>query len=108
VAARTAPTPAQTPAANFAESTDAPDAIDQLADAELDGWQRIMDPLLDPIQALMDRAKREGWTAQRLLDALPDALANMDTNPLADSLTRAAITARLAGAAGVPPSDKVA
>ena len=93
---------------NFAEATDAPDAIDQLADAELDGWQRIMDPLLDPIQALMDRAKREGWTAQRLIDALPDALANMDTNPLADSLTRAAITARLAGAAGVPPSDKVA
>lgn len=93
---------------NFAESTDAPDAIDQLADAELDGWRQIMDPLLDPVQALLDRAKREGWTAQRLIDALPEVLEKMDTNPLADSLTRAAITARLAGAAGVPPSDKVA
>lgn len=93
---------------NFAEATDAPDAIDQLADAELDGWRQIMDPLLDPVQALLDRAKREGWTAQRLIDALPEVLENMDTNPLADSLTRAAITARLAGAAGVPPSDKVA
>jgi phage gp29-like protein len=103
VAARTAPTPAQTPAVNFAEGGSA-DAIDQLVDDELaDSWQQAMAPLVDPAQALIDQATREGWTAQQLIDRLPDLLAQMDPNELANSLTRASTTARLAGAAGIPP-----
>lgn len=103
VATKTAPTLPQAPAVNFAEGGSS-DAIDKLVDDELaDSWQQAMAPLVDPAQALIDQATREGWTAQQLIDRLPDLLAQMDPNELANSLTRASTTARLAGAAGIPP-----
>ncbi len=81
------------------------DAIDELVDAELaDSWQKAMAPLIDPAQQLLDQAAAEGWTAQQLIDRLPDLLQAMDPAQLADSLTRATATARLAGAAGIPPA----
>jgi hypothetical protein len=55
---------------------------------------------------VLDEAKRNGWTAQQLIDRLPDVLAQMDPGKLADSLTRATTTARLAGAAGIPPAQE--
>jgi phage gp29-like protein len=83
------------------------DAIDELVDAELaSSWQQAMAPLIDPAQQLLDQAAREGWTAQQLIDRLPDLLETMDPTALADSLTRATATARLAGAAGIPPSEE--
>jgi phage gp29-like protein len=81
------------------------DAIDDLVDAELaNSWQQAMDPLIDPAQQLLDQAAAEGGTAQQLIDRLPDLLTQMDPAALADSLTRATATARLAGAAGIPPA----
>jgi phage gp29-like protein len=81
------------------------DAIDDLVDAELaNSWQQAMAPLIDPAQQLLDQATAEGWTAQQLIDRLPDLLTQMDPAALADSLTRATATARLAGAAGIPPA----
>jgi hypothetical protein len=65
-----------------------------------------MAPLIDPAQQLLDQAAREGWTAQQLIDRLPDLLETMDPTALADSLTRATATARLAGAAGIPPAQE--
>jgi phage gp29-like protein len=83
------------------------DAIDHLVDAELaDSWKQAMAPLIDPAQQLLDQAAREGWTAQQLIDRLPDLLQTMDPAQLADSLTRATATARLAGAAGIPPAQE--
>lgn len=83
------------------------DAIDDLVDAELaNSWQQAMAPLIDPAQQLLDQATTEGWTAQRLIDRLPDLLTQMDPTALADSLTRATATARLAGAAGIPPAQE--
>jgi phage gp29-like protein len=83
------------------------DAIDELVDAELaDSWQRAMAPLVDPAQQLLDQAAAEGWSAQQLIDRLPDLLTQMDPAQLADSLTRATATARLAGAAGIPPAQE--
>jgi phage gp29-like protein len=91
---------------SYAEGTPG-DAMDALVDAELtDSWQQAMAPLVDPAQALIDEAKRNGWTAQQLIDRLPDVLAQMDPGKLADSLTRATTTARLAGAAGIPPAQE--
>lgn len=81
------------------------DAIDELVDAELAAsWQQAMAPLVDPAQQLLDQAAAEGWTAQQLIDRLPDLLERMDPAQLAASLTRATATARLAGAAGIPPA----
>lgn len=83
------------------------DAIDELVDAELaDSWQQTLAPLIDPAQQLLDQAARERWTAQQLIDRLPDLLQRMDPTQLATSLTRATATARLAGAAGIPPSEE--
>lgn len=89
----------------YAEGQPERDAIDELVDAELaESWQRVMSPLVDPAQQLLDQAAREGWTAQQLIDRLPELLQRMDPTQLAASLTRASATARLAGAAGIPPA----
>lgn len=83
------------------------DAIDELVDAELaESWQKAMAPLVDPAQQLLDQAAAEGWTAQQLIDRLPALLEQMDPAQLAESLTRATATARLAGAAGIPPAQE--
>ena len=91
----------------YAEGQAQRDAIDDLVDAELaNSWQQAMAPLIDPAQQLLDQAAAEGWTAQQLIDRLPDLLTQMDPAQLADSLTRATATARLAGAAGIPPAQE--
>lgn len=73
--------------------------IERAVAGELDGWEPLLDPLVDPVQALFDHAKKKGWTAQQLIDALPDVLEKMDIAPLADGITQAAATARAAGQA---------
>ena len=73
--------------------------IEHAIAGELAEWEPLLDPLVDPVQALFDRAKKKGWTAQQLIDALPDVLEKMDIAPLADGITQAAATARVAGQA---------
>jgi phage gp29-like protein len=101
-----APALGATATAEFAEAPARElDAIDQLVDAELaSSWQQALAPLIDPAQTLIDQAGRERWTAQQLIDRLPDLLTQMDPASLAESLTRATATARLAGSAGIPPA----
>lgn len=86
--------------ASFAEP--APDAVQQLIDAELAQWEPLLEPMVAPVQALLDAAAREGLTAQQVLDRLPQALARMDADPLAQALTRTAFAARLGAASGLP------
>lgn len=98
--------PAGAPGAQFAEgdliAALQPDAIDSLVEEELNQWQEALSPLVDPLQALLDDAAAKGETAAQLIARLPDALATMDPQALADSLTRIALTARLGAAAGIP------
>ena len=84
--------------AQAAEPT--PDAIDELVAEALSGWEPQMQPMVDPLQALLDRAAAEGWTAQQLIDALPGVIDDMDAAQLTDALARAAFVARLAGVHG--------
>jgi phage gp29-like protein len=80
-----------------------------LIDAELAQWQPAMTPMMDPIRKLLADAAARGQTAAELLARLPDLLAQLDADPLADSLTRAAFTARLGADAGLDdPSATVA
>ena len=62
----------------------------------------MLAPLVDPLQQAIDEAVANGETAQQLLDRLPALLQAMDPRALADSLTRAALTARIGGAPGIP------
>lgn len=101
-----APVPSALPGggdpASFAEGDAAePDAIDRLIAAELADWQPLMAPLVEPVRALLASAAREGLTAQELIDRLPQVLAEMDADPLAQALTRTAFAARLGTSSGL-------
>jgi phage gp29-like protein len=76
------------------------DAIDALID-EVDDWRPVLDPLLAPLQAALSEAGANGETAAEFLARLPGLLPEMNAGPLAEALTRAAFTARLAGEAGI-------
>jgi len=86
-----------------AQAEPAPDALDELVAEALSGWEPQMQPMVDPLQALLDRAAAEGWTAQQLIDALPGVIDDMDAAQLTDALARAAFVARLAGVHGREP-----
>jgi phage gp29-like protein len=60
-----------------------------------------MEPMVDPIRQLLLDAAARGETAAELLARLPQLLAQMDADPLADSLTRTAFAARLGARAGI-------
>ena len=90
--------------ASFAESNPAasqPDALDQLIDAEQAQWQAVMEPMVAPIRQLLVARATHGLTAAELLALLPGLLAEMDADPLAESLTRTAFAARLGAQAGI-------
>lgn len=91
--------------ASFAEpnagAAGQPDALDTLIDAELAQWRPVMEPMAGPIRKLLADAAARGETAGELLARLPELLAEMDADPLADSLTRAAFAARLGADAGL-------
>ena len=67
------------------------------------GWQHVMEPMVSPVRALMQRAAAEGWNAKQLLDALPDVLPEMDDAALMESLLRLGFAARASAAAGATP-----
>lgn len=58
------------------------DEIDRLAEVEVEEWQRLMDPVLDPVLALAKSAKNYAG----FLKGLEGALANMDSTELAKRL----------------------
>lgn len=90
--------------ANFAERDAGRDAIDELVDAQLQDWEAVTAPMVAPLQAAIDEAVRNGESAQQLLARLPALLEQMDAGALAQALTQAAFTARLAAEAGVEPA----
>ena len=81
------------------------DAIDALIAAESEQWQPLIEPLINPLEALLADAKQKGETAAQLLVRLPDVLAQMDTTALAEALAKMCFTGRLAGAAGIDPEQ---
>lgn len=90
--------------ASFAESNPAasqPDALDQLIEAEQAQWQAVMEPMVDPIRKLLLDAAARGETAAELLARLPELLAQMNADPLAEALARTAFAARLGAQAGI-------
>lgn len=86
--------------ANFAEMAGG-DAIDALVAEALGDWQGMLAPMVNPIQQALDEAAAAGETAEEFLGRLPGLLEQMDPGALLKALTKAALTARLAGNAGV-------
>ncbi len=77
------------------------DAMDELVDDELAGWQPLMDPLTQPLERFLDDAAAQGLSAAEVLERLPAMLAEMDTSALTESLTRTAFAAAAGGEAGL-------
>lgn len=100
------PTGAKPPAA-FAEPgqgvttvAEPGDAIEGFIDNQLQDWERLLQPLVDPVAAAIDAAVANGETAADLLRRLGEL--QLDTTALATSLEKAMTTATLVAAAGVP------
>lgn len=89
----------------FAEGDAAGDAIDAAVRDELQGWRPLIDPMVKPLQALLDDAARRGLTAAEVIAELPSLLQTMDDAALADALTRLSFAARAAAQAGGPGDD---
>jgi len=94
------PAPMNGQPASFAE-LDPRDALDHLVDDALGDWQPLMAPMAKRLQATIDAAVAAGETAEQLLQRLPKLLADMDTAPLADSLTQTTFAARIGASAGL-------
>lgn len=95
--AKAAPVPLPAPTsglpASFAEAKVAnPTSMDAALDAaiayELADWQPLLTPMTDPLQTVLDEARHQGWTAQQVIEHLPQALAQMDTTALTAALSR--------------------
>ena len=87
--------------ANFAEMAGG-DAIDVLVAEALGDWQSMLAPMVDPVQRALDESIAAGETVEEFLGRLPGLLEKMNTGALLKALTKAALTSRLAGNAGVP------
>ena len=92
------PNPARAPApgSGSAAAASAESLLDELEARALDGWQRVMDPMLAPIRELAERAR----TREEFLAGMADALGEMDDGPLRRELAAATFAARGLGDAG--------
>ena len=69
------------------------DELDQLADDDLSDWVPLMRPVLDPIQALADKAK----DFDEFKAGLAGLLDEMDSAALIEALASASFKARALG-----------
>lgn len=73
------------------------DPVDDIVDAELEGWERVVSPLVNPIQRLAAECADE----QEFLDRLPDVLNKQDATALARSLAESMFAARVLAETGI-------
>lgn len=75
------------------------DLIDGLVAEQVDQWQPLLGPLMEPLMAELDRAVAAGEDLATFTARLPALVARLDVQALASDLARAAFSARLAGEA---------
>jgi len=105
----TPPWQAGNPAAPAQFSEGAPavrDEIDDMVDDALADWQPLLDPMVAPVQAMLDEAARQGLTAAEVLKRLPNLLSEMDDSALTQSLTRSVFAAGAGAEAGLDDTQQ--
>ena len=81
-----------------AEARERPDdAIEALLDQELEDWEELVAPLVDPVERLLGESKN----LEEFQDRLVQAIGEMKPEQLAELLARAGFGSRAAGDAGV-------
>ncbi|UJX43045.1 DUF935 domain-containing protein [Desulfovibrio sp. JY] len=78
------------------------DAVDVAVAEELDDWQELVDPLLEPVRRLL----AECTSLEEFQRRLSEALAGQDAGPLTEHLARMTFMARLGGETGADSGDK--
>ena len=73
------------------------DAIDDLVDDELSEWREVMEPLIDPIEVLVDDAISKGQGLEDLRSRLAELLDSQDPAALVNALAKAMVKARAMG-----------
>lgn len=81
-----------------------PDALDNLRDLALDGWQVAMEPVVNPLFAALDAAIADGQSVAEFRASLPALVESMDIAALTAALTDPAFMARMAGEVGADVS----
>lgn len=79
----------------------APDAIDALVAEQVQQWQPLLGPMVEPLLAELDAALAAGETLEAFAARLPALIAKLDAQPVTQAIARAAFSARLAGEAGI-------
>ena len=79
-----------------AESPSRPDAVEALLDEELEDWEEMVRPLVDPVEKLLSESR----DLKQFRDKLAEVISRMDPLQLADLLARAGFATRAAGEAG--------
>jgi len=77
------------------------DGLDSLSEEALDGWEKVMAPLVDPIEELLGAAS----SLEDFRDRLAKLLKDMKPDQVAELLARAGFSARLAGEFNAPIAD---
>lgn len=98
-----APTAPAAPTSNFAEAT-APAAPTEFIDpmlsfleGETGGWTKVVEPMVNPLQKVLDESSAANETAKELLQRLSTALSTMDDAALQKLLGESSYLARLIG-----------
>jgi phage gp29-like protein len=81
-----------------------PDAIDEAADAFLDDWAELVEPLLGPIEELLATSS----SLAEFRDGLAGTIGAMDDSKVTALLARAGFAARVAGAAAQQDDEREA
>lgn len=81
-----------------------PDPIEEAADAYLDDWQELIEPMLGPIEQLLATSS----SLVEFRDGLAGRIGDMDETAIAELLARAGFGARLAGDAAQQRDERSA
>ena len=77
------------------------DSLDLLAAGSLEGWEPMMQGMIDPLRRLLDECD----THEEFLRRLPEVVTAQDTAALTEALARCIFMAKLAGMTGAPVND---
>jgi len=75
------------------------DALDELVAEAAADWRPVMEPMVQPLLAALDKAVAAGESLEAFRARLPELIEQMDARPQAERMARAAFLARLAGEA---------
>ena len=76
------------------------DAVDTAVAEQLDGWQPLVNPLVEPIRKLLDACLQQGLSLEDFQQRLAGLVGTQDTGPLTEHLAQLSFAARLGGETG--------